>query len=378
LPFSIDATGVTSLSLPLKTTADDVRQIVEYLKNKPAGATASEAKAVLGSQTLDGRKISAYQTWNVVSKDGDRLKLTPLGWEMARNPGNEHDAVRQILDSVVPYRSALEWMHHEGLDSVTTSDVGAQWHSHHSTALGTDSESSIRDNAISFFHLADAAGLGSLTLGRRGQPTRLALEKPALKGYIEAGPSAPPWTSSVEDAVDEEETETTATAEAVDEEPAGPDGNGSGPRTSQTPPSLPEQMRAFIAHGDNMEIVEQVETMLGVADIEHEVAEEEETTAIPVPDKVLDAMRRCKVGVIVVSASERHKNEAGEYTINENVLIEIGAAFVLYDRKVVLVWDKRLPVPSNLQGLYRCEYEGDELTWSAGMKLMKAIQKFRS
>lgn len=59
------------------------------------------------------------------------------------------------------------------------------------------------------------------------------------------------------------------------------------------------------------------------------------------------------------------------------MLIEIGSAFVLYDRKVVLVWDKRLAVPSNLQGLHRCEFEGDELSWSAGMKLMKAIQEFK-
>jgi hypothetical protein len=59
------------------------------------------------------------------------------------------------------------------------------------------------------------------------------------------------------------------------------------------------------------------------------------------------------------------------------VLIEIGAAFVLYDRRVVLLWDKRLPVPTNLQGLYRCEFEGDELSWSAGMKLMKAIKGFK-
>jgi len=51
---------------------------------------------------------------------------------------------------------------------------------------------------------------------------------------------------------------------------------------------------------------------------------------------------------------------------------------VLYDRRVVLVWDKRLPVPSNLQGLYRCEFEGDEFTWSAGMKLMKAIKEFKA
>jgi len=88
-------------------------------------------------------------------------------------------------------------------------------------------------------------------------------------------------------------------------------------------------------------------------------------------------MRRCQAGIIIVSAEENTKAGENQYRINENVLIEVGAAFVLYDKRVVLLWDKRLPVPSNLQGLYRCEYEGDDLNWGAGMKLMKAIKEFR-
>jgi predicted nucleotide-binding protein len=79
-----------------------------------------------------------------------------------------------------------------------------------------------------------------------------------------------------------------------------------------------------------------------------------------------------------VTVDESRKDEDGKYTLNENVLIEIGAAFVLYDRRVVLLWDKRIAVPSNMQGLYRSEFEGDELSWSAGMKLMKAIQGFKA
>ena len=59
------------------------------------------------------------------------------------------------------------------------------------------------------------------------------------------------------------------------------------------------KLSAFIAHGKNMAIVEQVQTMLSLADIESEVAENEETAAIPVPDKVFGAMHRCNVGVIV-------------------------------------------------------------------------------
>jgi predicted nucleotide-binding protein len=65
------------------------------------------------------------------------------------------------------------------------------------------------------------------------------------------------------------------------------------------------------------------------------------------------------------------------YGVNQNVLIEVGVAFALYDRCVVLVVDKRVELPLNLPGLYRCEYEGDELGWNAGMKLQKALANVR-
>lgn len=148
-----------------------------------------------------------------------------------------------------------------------------------------------------------------------------------------------------------------------------------------TPPLAPEAVKArpfkvFITHGKNTKILDQVKDVLDLYDIKYEIAVEEESPAIPVPQKVLAAMRRCEAGIMVVSADDEKAAAAG--TINNNVLIEVGAAFVLYDQKVVLLWDKRLKVPSNLQGLYRCEFDGNELTFAAGTKLAKAVKGFRS
>jgi len=94
--------------------------------------------------------------------------------------------------------------------------------------------------------------------------------------------------------------------ETVAEDPEEVTGNGKPPEVEEaaavTPPAPPEPLRVFIAHGKNMEIVDQVQTMLEIADIDNEVAEEEETTAIPVPDKVFNAMKRCRAGIIAVGA----------------------------------------------------------------------------
>ncbi|MEY2470582.1 MAG: hypothetical protein QOF21_3280 [Actinomycetota bacterium] len=357
------------MALPLKTTADDVRRVIGYFKTKPTGATVAEAKSAISSALLDGRKLSGYRQWNVLVRDGDRYRLSEPAWEVARRPETEEAFFRSVIDAVGPYRSAAEWIFHQKFHDLSAIDVAAHWHEHHLAALGADAkDATIRENAISFFHLCEAAGFGKLVLGRGGHPTRLMVELGVLQAHIEAGPSAPPWTGQEHELTDDDDEQA---GESLIDDILTPE--------LVVPPPAPEPaaaLRVFIAHGKNMEIVEQVETMLGLADIEAEVAEAEETTAIPVPEKVFDAMRRCSAGIIVVNAEQRASDDQ-PYGINENVLIEIGAAFVLYDKRVVLVWDSRVPVPSNLQGLYRCEYEGDDLSWSTGMKLMKAIQQFK-
>lgn len=148
------------------------------------------------------------------------------------------------------------------------------------------------------------------------------------------------------------------------------------PPTVSRPAAPLKEFKAFISHGKNMAIVEQVKDILSLYDIEYEIAVEEETAAIPVPAKVMAAMRRCHAGIMVVTADEQNKSNEG-YSINTNVLIEIGAAFVLYDQGVILIWDKRLKVPSNLQGLYRLEFEGAELSFATGTKLAKAVKGLR-
>ncbi len=355
--------------LPVLTTIEDVRNLIGYLKNKPTGAASAEIRSALGGNTIDPRKITAYTTWKLVEKSGDRLKLSERGWRLARKASEEKDVLREVIDSIVPYRSALEWVYHQRMSEPSNVDVAAHWHENHSDHVGTVNENTLKDAAVCFFNVCQGAQLGKLIVGRRGQPTRLQVSGSELEGFIESGPTALPA-----DAGDDADL-TSTESPGADQTSAAPPSGTAGPVTSAAPPHAP--LRIFIAHGKNMTLVEQVQTMLGLGNLESEVAEDEETTAIPVPEKVISAMRRCQAGIIIVSADESGKMASGKYSINENVLIEIGAAFVLYDRRVVLVWDKRLPVPSNVQGLYRCEFEGDEFSWSAGMKLMKAIRDFR-
>lgn len=78
----------------------------------------------------------------------------------------------------------LEWIFHQKIESPTNVDVAAHWHEHSNKYLETDNENSIKDMAVCFFRLCQAARFGVLTLGRKGQPTRLEVDMEELSQFI--------------------------------------------------------------------------------------------------------------------------------------------------------------------------------------------------
>ena len=105
---------------------------------------------------------------------------------------------------------------------------------------------------------------------------------------------------------------------------------------------------------------------------------EREARAIPVREKVVEDMRSCAAGVIQVASEGEYLDRVGDKrpNINDNVLIEIGAAMALDGKKVLLLVENGVPFPSNLQGLYRCDFDGDRLKYEVTMKLLKIFSQF--
>jgi predicted nucleotide-binding protein len=149
--------------------------------------------------------------------------------------------------------------------------------------------------------------------------------------------------------------------------------------TKPVQPEVVHNTRVFITHGKNREIVNQLKDLLTFGRFHPVVAQEHETTSRPVPEKVLDDMRSCFAGIINVTSEEELLDTAGNihHKINENVLIEIGAAMALYKNNFILLVQRGIHLPSNLQGLYRCEYDGEKLDYEATMKLLKAFNEFK-
>lgn len=137
--------------------------------------------------------------------------------------------------------------------------------------------------------------------------------------------------------------------------------------------------RVFISHGKQRAIVAQIKELLTFGSFEPVISVERESTAIPVPEKVFEDMRSCGAGVLHIGAEGKYLDRDGNELakLNDNVLIEIGAAMALYGKRVILLVENGVVLPSNLQGLYRCEFEGDKLDYESTMKLLKTFSQFR-
>jgi hypothetical protein len=169
--------------------------------------------------------------------------------------------------------------------------------------------------------------------------------------------------------------------EADDEAPGDDAADGDEPAGPPVPSTVErrENRRVFISHGKDRKMVGQLKELLSYGEYEPVVSVERETTSKPVPDKVMDDMRSCGAGIIHVDSERKVRDDDGnEYEmLNQNVLIEIGAAMALYEGRFILLVEKGTTLPSNLQGLYRVEYEGKTLDGEATLKLLKAFKEFK-
>lgn len=142
----------------------------------------------------------------------------------------------------------------------------------------------------------------------------------------------------------------------------------------------PRRRRVFITHGQNRDLVEPIRKLLEFGELEAVVSVDRQSVSKPVPEKVMDDMRRAGAAIIHVDAERTITDKDGNehVIINPNVLIEIGAAMAFYGRRFILLVRDGVKLPSNLQGLYEVRYSGGNLDAGSTIKLLEAIKDIKN
>ncbi|MFG1286827.1 TIR domain-containing protein [Xanthobacter versatilis] len=138
--------------------------------------------------------------------------------------------------------------------------------------------------------------------------------------------------------------------------------------------------RVFITHGKDRALVDPIKKLLEYGELEPVVSVERQSVSKPVPEKVMDDMRKCGAAIIHVDADRVLKDNDGNdnVIINPNVLIEIGAAMAFYGRRFILLVKDGVKLPSNLQGLYEVRYKGDGLDATSTINLLEAMKDIKN
>lgn len=342
------------MALPIRTTVEDIQKVCSYLEKKPTGATLKEAKAVLDSKTLDGRKLSALKYWSLI-EDQERLKLTQKGREAVRDHGSNQIAVLAgVIKDIAPYRAIIERAAHSEQKSLSTTDVAAHWHDHFKDQV-SENDRILNDQAVCFFQVASGGGLGNLIIGRRGSPTRFEFERTALLEFID---NKTPDKSSGTHAI-----KSTSAQDAL-------------PGTASTTSSATTTelgQGIFIAHGKNKKPVEQLKKILDQFQIPYKVAIDEPNLGRPIGEKVRGTMQQCNCAILIFTADEEFQDKDGNtiWRPSENVVFELGASGYLYGSRVVILKEDSVEFPTNFKDIGYISFTKDQL----GAKSMEVLKE---
>lgn len=345
----LDGAGASARTpLPASVTANDVRNVIRYLKKKPGGVTVGEGIVALRKQLFEPVKLDAYEALGITVRSFDRLRLSPLGFEMARRLEPESQMFRASLDNVEAYRAVLKWALDRRLDIVVNADVADYWRAHYPGPLGLNTDRMIDANVTCFFQMCQAAGIGSLIMGKKGQPTRLRVDHEELLSYVAGGPAA--------DA-------------AADPPPV------AGPYVTQAARQGAERMRVFVSHRSNPAVAQNIQTALELADVESLVAERKLSEGEPFPFETAEMMRRCDAAIFILAPDECRADGVGP--LAAGLQLEVGVAFALYERRIALFSGDGFSPPARFNKLRHYKYDGEDLSWESGIQLLRLIKEFR-
>lgn len=182
--------------------------------------------------------------------------------------------------------------------------------------------------------------------------------------------------------IDPNAVATATRASALEVEPTEfpPRGSQAGQIPAEPPPAPPPTPHAkkqfFVAHGTDQQALEQLESMLRELNIPFTVAKNEAHAGRPISEKVAQLMQESSGGFFIFSGDERVQvgEDKSELRPRMNIVFELGAASLLYGKRIVIFKEDGVVFPSDFSDLGYIPYaKGDLKTKS--LELLKELIK---
>ncbi|WP_084169122.1 TIR domain-containing protein [Brevundimonas aveniformis] len=142
---------------------------------------------------------------------------------------------------------------------------------------------------------------------------------------------------------------------------------GKAERETPVPPAVraePVQTgpkKIFVAHGKRHDALDAVKRVLDRFKVPYVVAVDEPNAGRPISEKVAGLMKECSAGIFVFTPDETFKdaNDKELHRPSENVIYELGAASVLWGRKIVILKEASVNFASDYRDIGYIEFSMD-------------------
>lgn len=283
------------------------------------------------------------------SYNSETIELTKLGdrYTKPANEGQRLEAARQAVVNVPIFGQLLEHYKNNKLPATDILkgilerppfEVDAQW--------SEEVANLFLANGREVGFVREVSG-STWVLLEAGRPT----EAPSAVREAPSGPTV---------------AETAPSAAKPSQEPSA--------QISGEPSPVPPQRQVFVAFGKDREALKQLQTILNELDIPYLVAEEEPHIGRPISDKVAELMKACTTGIFIFSADDRFEDKDGNTLLKprENVVFELGAASLLYGRRIVIFKEEGVSLPTDFRDLGYIEYQRGNLA-AKSIELLKEL-----
>jgi len=355
------------MMLPALVNANDLRELVQYLKKRPSGVNVFDVVQPIKKRIFYPPKVAAYEFWGIINRNDDHLALTPLGWEFAKSLEPEMHSYRRLIANTLPYKTALQWIRRRNSDVVTETEIAVYWQEEFSATLGRSDARMVERNAVCFFHLCQAAELGSMTIGKRGQPARIHFLRAELTQFLKTDDMTDGMTAQSSADMNESVSSLSSHSSYLSD------------WSDALPPAAHqrrEEFRIYISYRQWTHVVEQLQETLKLCGLECEFVDRSGAASVHGKTSGLDAMRNCRAGIIVITEEDCLADSTGLERLTDELLLEIGTASIYAEQRILLLWDEAVSLPEDLRSLRRCRFNGDSLTWDSGIELMRIIKTF--
>lgn len=129
----------------------------------------------------------------------------------------------------------------------------------------------------------------------------------------------------------------------------------------------PAKKQLFVAHGKNHKPLDDLKKILDQFKIPYKVALDEAHAGRPISGKVAELMHECSAGIFIFTKDELflRENKAGGqdevWRPSENVVYELGAANILWDKKIIIVREDGVNFPSDFSDLGYITFKDGEI-----------------